>query len=292
MIKGWAGLEKMIIRSRAAFTLVELLVVIAIIGLLSALVVVATSGLREQADINKVLAWVKRADVSFKDNLMGSWSMDKTSAIHNSIIFDSSGQGNHGTLYTSDGTTNKAVAGMVNNALRFDGINDYVQLPDTGSLTSFTIVGWIKGEGDSLSGATGYNTFIGRASNRRLLYNTGGLMLAQMGPGNHWSTITAPRGRWNHIVYAYDAATNTAKWYINGQPDSEFVGATSFSSPYRIGSYDNVNYMMNGLIDEIRIYDIALTVSQIQSHYCAGLNKLLAKGMINQEEYQEKMNLN
>jgi hypothetical protein len=46
---------------------------------------------------------------------------------------------------------------------------------------------------------------------------------------------------------------------------------------------DNQNFF-NGLIDEVRVYNTVLTIGQIQSQYHAGLDRLLAKGLIDKGE--------
>jgi len=192
-------------------------------------------------------------------DLIGWWKFDEASG---NIAYDSSGYNHHGNLFGGP----VYVPGKINSALSFDGTDDYVQLPNLGSFSSFTIEGWLKATGDSLIGSIGYNTFIdGPGSGyRRLLYSTGGKMLAQMGAGNHGSTNIVPRGQWNHIVYVYNSQTNIAKWYINGNPDSEFLGAISFGQPIKIGaSYNLTGYMFNGLIDEVRIYNRALSAEEV-----------------------------
>jgi len=192
-------------------------------------------------------------------DLIGWWKFDEASG---NIAYDSSGYNHHGNLFGGP----VYVPGKINSALSFDGTDDYVQLPNLGSFSSFTIEGWLKATGDSLIGSIGYNTFIdGPGSGyRRLLYSTGGKMLAQMGAGNHLSTNIVPRGQWNHIVYVYNSQTNIAKWYINGNPDSEFLGAISFGQPIKIGaSYNLTGYMFNGLIDEVRIYNRALSAEEV-----------------------------
>jgi hypothetical protein len=65
-------------------------------------------------------------------------------------------------------------------------------------------------------------------------------------------------------------------------------------SPYNamIGAYWNNTYpiqFFDGSVDEARIYNTALTASQIQSQYYVGLNKLLAKGLIDETEYQQRL---
>ena len=45
----------------------------------------------------------------------------------------------------------------------------------------------------------------------------------------------------------------------------------------------------SGLIDDVRIYNAAISTSQIKEQYYSGLNSLLAKGGITDKEYQERM---
>jgi hypothetical protein len=259
-------------------------------------VVAATSGLREQADINKVLAWSKKADVSFKDNLVGSWNMDKASAIHNSIIFDSSGQGNHGTLYTSDGSTNKAVTGMVNNALSFDGADDYLEILHNTSLepASISVGAWVKLNSDStrhiiLAKWTGYTLEVDSGGNSSFqIYNSQG----QVGVG---ASAAITWGKWHYLTATFNDASKVIEIYINGVKKGTNTLSSSISYGHSVLRISNTIYgggAVNGSIDEVRIYDTALTFSQIQSQYYAGLNKLLVRGLIGEEEYQRRLRLN
>jgi len=45
----------------------------------------------------------------------------------------------------------------------------------------------------------------------------------------------------------------------------------------------------SGKIDDVRIYDDALSSSRIQNQYIAGLNFLLSKGQISKEEYNSNL---
>jgi hypothetical protein len=51
-------------------------------------------------------------------------------------------------------------------------------------------------------------------------------------------------------------------------------------------------YYFNGLIDDVRIYSTILTASQVQSRYYAGLDRLLANGLISEKECQNHLILN
>jgi hypothetical protein len=45
------------------------------------------------------------------------------------------------------------------------------------------------------------------------------------------------------------------------------------------------------MIDEVLVYDTILSSAQIQSQYYTGLNRLLAKGLMNEEEYGRKLTM-
>lgn len=57
--------------------------------------------------------------------------MNENPAIHNSTVVDISGWNNNGVFITNDGSANKSVSGVINNALSFDGVDDYVSQPAT-----------------------------------------------------------------------------------------------------------------------------------------------------------------
>jgi hypothetical protein len=75
-----------------------------------------------------------------------------------------------------------------------------------------------------------------------------------------------------HVAFTYDQ--NTMLLYLNGVPiATNVIGphqiATS-SSNLRIGGDDNGNGMFDGLIDEVSVYNRALSSSQIAAIYGAG----------------------
>jgi len=54
---------------------------------------------------------------------------------------------------------------------------------------------------------------------------------------------------------------------------------------------NDMGAFFNGLIDEVRIYEKALETAQVKELYYAGLDRLLAKGLIDEQEYQERLAL-
>jgi hypothetical protein len=97
---------------------------------------------------------------------------------------------------------------------------------------------------------------------------------------------------WHHIVGTYDG--NTIKIFLDGRSNQlTNVGKINLStSNLQIGhGYfgGGVSYLFDGLIDDVKIYNAALSTSQIKQNYIAGLNSLLSKGNISKQEYNDRV---
>jgi prepilin-type N-terminal cleavage/methylation domain-containing protein len=314
-----------------AFTLVELLVVIAIIGLLSTIVLVATSGLREQAEIAKTLQWAKSIDSLLGADAVGIWNMDENPATQGTTIKDMSGWGNNGTLNTGETGVNKSVAGVMGQAISFDGVDDYINCGFGQSLkpnNKLSISVWVKMETPSTSrqpsilGNSYYTA--GAVSGYRLMIVPNGTWNGASYWSGYWSDINSyymglclyrgvaqgdvawsgqvgytvsasnMENKWNHIVAVFDRPV--MKIYLNGRE----VGSGTYdydifyhqySTYIGADSWNITSEEFSGLIDEVRIYNTALTASQIQSQYYVSLNGLLAKGLMNETEYNERLTI-
>jgi Concanavalin A-like lectin/glucanases superfamily len=72
-------------------------------------------------------------------------------------------------------------------------------------------------------------------------------------------------GTWTHLALTYDGST--LRFYVNGEPLSTAAKTgdiTTSTNPLTIGSDPFSGQFFNGLLDEIRVYNTALTTSQIQ----------------------------
>lgn len=197
---------------------------------------------------------------------------------------------------TNHGTANGDVtyaAGKVGQGFKFDGQNDYVEIPDSSSLkpANLTIETWVRFDSmtsTTTGGApTGYQNLIFKKNSR--LPGTGfegGYSLVKnpddrIGVGfNSPSTATdfassttvMQTGVWYHIAATHDG-TNI-KLYINGQ--LEGTGTATFpidygTTPLYLGSSQvPFSGYFNGVLDETSIYNRALTESEVQSIYNAG----------------------
>ncbi|MEI6753955.1 MAG: LamG-like jellyroll fold domain-containing protein [Paludibacter sp.] len=146
-----------------------------------------------------------------------------------------------------------------NNALNFDGANDYVNCGNI-LTASYTKEAWIKP-----SVATGYLNIVSGSTNHAFWVVNGQLCSGHN--GNWFSVVdnaTIPVNVWTHVAISYDAATTTMKLYKNGTlvMANNSVPAIVGDNSVMIGTYANSAFF-NGDMDEIRIWNRALTDAEI-----------------------------
>lgn len=198
---------------------------------------------------------------------------------------DTSGNANHGTLYgTVTSTTDRF--GNSNGAFYFNGTTSYIQVPDSQTLrpsTSFSIACWEKNDATSFryarivtkekntgySGAnyqiiTGVTGETPEASQQPLLtmYTTERYGLPSPGAN------MVSNGEWHHICGTWDGST--ARLYYDGV----LVGMTAFggamvydSRPLMIGHSIAYNTFFHGKIDDVRLYNRALSSAEVSQLY-------------------------
>lgn len=197
--------------------------------------------------------------------LVAAYSFDDSSG---SSLADDSGNGNTGTIRGATWTS-----GRSGGALSFDGSSNWVTVPDSTSLdlmTAMTLEAWVK----PAALGTSWRTAVVKEASGTLAY---GLYAHDGGPGPSAHAIvtsdtyattstTLPVGSWTHLAASYDGSLLTV--WINGAP----VGNVSLkgsilqsSAPLRIGGNAIWSEWFSGAIDEMRIYNRALSQSEIQA---------------------------
>ncbi len=172
------------------------------------------------------------------------------------------------------------VTGKNGGALDFDGTNDYVSLgnPTALQLTgSMTVSAWINSDAFpaddaaivSKRGSTGYqlDTTIDngpRTIGFKLNSGTGANMF-------RYGATAMQTGVWYHIAGVYNATTQTLDVYLNGQlDDGPLLGTVTASQqnstqPVYIGQRPSGGFFHNGRVDDVRIYNRALTATEINT---------------------------
>jgi len=204
-------------------------------------------------------------------DLVAHWKFDEGSGL---VVMDSSTNGNNGTL--TNGTA--WATGWSSNALRFDGVNDYVEVPNSPSLGitgDITLAAWVK------RGALGdYGGIVAKTDGNNIWdYD----LYFDSGPDNlhFWSDSQSPQNTistgavsdtdWHHVAATRSGETVT--FYVDGAPagTADISGESADNPvPVRIGT-DGPGYgaasMFKGLIDDVRIYNRALSQAEIRALY-------------------------
>jgi len=224
-----------------------------------------------------IIVWVifvtSMSTANATDEIIGLWHLDE---ITDDTTYDDSGNNNDGMVYGASLFT-----GVENNALSFDGTDDYVDCSNDSiynfnDTNSFTISCWVKP--DDLSNKQGiigkwsgswtispYQIAVDDYGQIRVNIGGGGLTYGSVYiPANSLST-----GNWYHIVATYDGST--LRCYLNSEEmDSEEFNLTlpSNTASLTIGVYGNAtkNYF-DGMIDEIKMYNYVLIQTEIDELY-------------------------
>ncbi len=212
--------------------------------------------------------------------LVGHWSFDGKDMTQNAK--DTSGQGNTGYLvgYTSTTTS----AGKLGQAMRFDGSTQYVNVNDNLSLnpSAITVSSWIKAS----SFTNAYNTIVhkGDGSNFYEVYvKSNGKLAVYNGNNPTFSqydgtgTYTLSTNQWYFVTFTYDSV-NGLKGYVNGALDGSDVvnGLVGLSSTALSIGRDSwtAGRFFSGSIDDVRIYNRALSSAEVKKLYTASSARL------------------
>ena len=202
--------------------------------------------------------------------LVGHWNFNE---IVDDNIPDLSGNGNLGRNRGA-----KQVKRGDGYALRFDGVNDYVDCGNGASLRlkkAVTVSAWVFAdarpgnepaivmkEDPEVYGLTTYK------DGRCYWYVSGG--------GNNLKSRIGT-GVWHHIVGTYDG--KEIKLYLDGK----LRGSRKLSVPIKqggnllIGKRGKAPYFFKGMIDEVKVYNLALSVKEVASQYKAAAKDMVAE---------------
>ena len=222
-----------------------------------------------------MLAAALTGTTSADSHLAAWWKLDDEGT---GTVIDSSGNGHDGTIF--GGAT--FVPGILGEALEFDGNNDHVNIDgyqgivgDGTNTPAFSVTAWIRkqgplgGDGEIVgwgnSGAGNRMEFRFNSGNNRIRIESGG--------GNAQNDTELTTDQWHHVALTvrenstYESGVN---FYLDGlddtraNTDSDPIHPTG-NNDVKIGlRYNEDARLFTGLIDDVRIYDLKLTGTEVQ----------------------------
>jgi len=202
--------------------------------------------------------------------------------VSGTTAYDSSSNMGHGAYVGSPALGQPgALAGSSNGSVFLDGSDDEVSVPDaadlrlTGDMTvemwyqkDVERGDWVRVAGKGNPTHRNYGVWDWKGNDGRVKFqqfNNGGSVL------ENDSVSSIPVDQWAHVVATVEG--NTTRLYIDGQLDSTATrsGPPSTSNdPLRIG-YAGLHDRFQGYVDEVAVYDAALSAGQVKAHHNTAL---------------------
>ena len=206
-----------------------------------------------------------------KAEMVGWWKLDETSGRD---VADASGNGNIGKILNGESRWQPS-GGKINGALLFDGKGDWVHIANESNFDftgQVTVSAWIKvnrfdREWQAIVTKGDSAWRIQRNENQDTLeFACSGLAIPG---GNQWGALygnsSVNDGKWHHIAGIYDGEKMYI--YIDGNVDVSQPASGAIATndhPVYIGeNAEMTGRFWNGLIDDVRVYNYALSAGQI-----------------------------
>ncbi len=206
-----------------------------------------------------------------EEGLVGHWKLDDGEDDPGSTIATDSVGGHHGTLFNGPAWTDSVLEH--GGALSFDGGDDFVEIPHSDDFTfsapdSYTVAAWVN-----VTSLPGQWTGIVTKSRDTNADDWYGLWI---NPSNQWHFAGGGDGSrrveygtvttgWHHLAGVYDADAATLKIYEDGDLLGQNSGTivTIGAGDLWIGGAKSVNEYLDGVVDDVRIYNRALSDEEI-----------------------------
>jgi hypothetical protein len=201
--------------------------------------------------------------------LVAAFSFDEGGGTN---VIDSSGNTNNGTI----GTATWTPYGKYGNALLFDGETSFVTVNDSASLhltTGMTLEAWVNPVFNGSDAGGNYADVIYKGGDNYYLEGSSPINYAPAGGGTFGATGIAnygpsglPDSHWSHVAVTYNGSVLLL--FVNGVQVSSLAqtgNIVTSASALQIGGDSTFVQYFLGTIDEVRVYNLALSAAQIQA---------------------------
>ncbi|MDD3102196.1 MAG: LamG domain-containing protein [Patescibacteria group bacterium] len=218
------------------------------------------------------------------NGLIAQWKMNETSwSGQSDEVKDSSSQDNNGTAGNGVSTVSGA---KFNYGGSFAGDNDYVEVSDADDLdlsTAITLEAWVKIDTSKDNGIIAKGTS-SNLRNYEMRVNSSGYLSFNFYTGdwkNHTddTTIISPN-QWYHLASVFDDSSDKeVTLYVNGVKVKEFDETALLTANNETLTIGRVgSYYFDGLLDNVAIYNVAKSDSDIKIDYEAGTSNCSLEG--------------
>jgi len=286
-----------------SFTLIELLVVIVIIGILAGVIMISTSSSITKANIAKSKLFEESVANDLAADMISRWKLDEIIGASAPYTTPDAWGSNTGTL--GDGATTSTFPTLKTSnecvssgCYSFDG-GDHVDCGSGSSLNvgydNYAFSLWFKKNtfdtvqvllDKRMSEFVGIVLYFdtGNRLNSRGGITGQEIYFSQAIIDSNWHFVCVSNTRSGNRIINVDGISRSSSY------DSSSINFNSDRS-LKIGvDYVGTNYKFNGLMDDVRVYNAALSSSQIKQNYIAGLDSLLSQGTISKVDYNQKIN--
>ncbi|MDB6023426.1 MAG: Laminin sub domain 2, partial [Pedosphaera sp.] len=236
-----------------------------------------------------------------EDGVVGLWHLDEGSG---TTLNDATGHIAAGALVNNPIWVPSTAPIVFNqiavDGVKFNGSGDYVSVPHDPNLNAFplTLMAWVRTSySNSVAGGiiskyvdasdNGYSMFVYNGHVRAWYFRDGANFVWDHGLGLDGGVIAD--GQWHHLALVVD--NNGGRLYVDGNQTATNTwtgssGPTSSTNQLQIGKYSTIVTSLPGVVDEVSVWNVALTPAQLAVYKNTALagseNGLLAAWRFNE----------
>ena len=208
------------------------------------------------------MAVAAQAQEYVTDGLIAFWTLDDAD-INGDTVSDVSGNGNDATIMG----TLASVPGVIGEALEFDRGPNYVEIPDMGEMEQNSVECWAYAADLSHQYQGIISTYGWTAGKVHYKFQDNEIQVDKNGVGK--LQLAAEAETWYHIIYT-QGVDDGIKLYVDGVLVVETPSAGAVPENWherRIGSEHDEGRYLEGMIDEVRVYDRILDADEVEQNF-------------------------